>query len=158
MKSILIIGASYAGKSTTMREVCKRLKPTKVYRLFADKEELTKSKVESAQIDEIFNNTFIIEVKGKLILVVAGATTEQNITITILVNICVEIGIEISFALVSMRSFERREGFDTPTELKSKSEIILTEKIYRIKDEKFETTTEWNERIDKIVEKVKSNI
>lgn len=158
MKSILIIGASNAGKSTTMREVCKRLKPTKVYRLYADKTNLEQSKIELSNIDEIFNDTFVIEVKEKLVLVVAGAPTEQNIKITILIEICIKIKIDISFLLVSMRSFEKREGFDTPNELKAKSEIILTEKIYRIDDEKFESNIEWNKRIDKFVETLESNI
>ena len=62
MKSILIIGASDAGKSTTMREVCKRLKPIKVYRLYADKTNLENSRIELSGVDNIFNDTFIIEV------------------------------------------------------------------------------------------------
>lgn len=158
MKSILIIGARDAGKSTTMREICKRLNPTKVYRLYADKHNLENSRIELSEIDKIFNDTFIIEFQGKLILVVAGAPTEQNVKITILVDICIKIKINISFLLVSMRSFEKRRGFDTPNELKKRSEIILTEKIHRINDEKFETNSEWNERINKVVEKLKSNI
>lgn len=158
MKSILIIGASNAGKSTTIREVCKRLKPTKVYRLYADKVTLENSRIELSDIQKIFNDTFIIEVKGKLVLVVAGAPTEQNIKITILIEICIKIEIDITFLLVSMRSFEKREGFDTPNELKAKSEIILTEKIYRIDDDKFENNIEWNNRIDKIVNTLKTNI
>lgn len=158
MKSILIIGTSNAGKSTTIREVCKRLTPTKVYRLYADKNNFEKSTTELSEIKNIFNNTFIIEVNGKLVLVVAGAPTEQNIKITILIEICIKIKIDISFILVSMRSFERREGFDTPNELKKKSKILLTEKIYLIKDEKFEDNTEWNKRINKIVDTLKSNI
>ena len=69
MKSILIIGASNAGKSTTAREVCKRLKPTKVYKLKADKNDLIQSQINISTVDNIFNDTFIIEVKNKLILV-----------------------------------------------------------------------------------------
>ena len=158
MKSILIIGASNAGKSTTMREVCKRLNPTKVYRLYADKTNLENSRVELSEINKIFNDTFIIEINGKFVLVVAGAPTEQNIKITILIEICIKIRVEISFILTSMRSFEKRDGFDTPNELKRKSEIVLTEKIHRINDEKFENNIEWNKRIDNIVETLKMNI
>lgn len=158
MKSILIIGASDAGKSTTMREVCKRLNPTKVYRLFADKYILENSRIALSEVTNIFNDTFIIEVHGKSILVVAGAPTEQIITITILIEICIKIKIDISFALVSMRSYEKREGFDTPNELKAKSEVVLTEKIHRIGADKYMKDPEWIRRIDKIVEAIKVNI
>lgn len=158
MKSILIIGASNAGKSTTMREVCKRLKPTKVYRLYANKTNLEQSRIELSEIDKIFNDTFIIEVQGKLVLVVAGAPTEQNIRITVLIDICIKINIDISFLLVSKRLREIKVGFDTLNELQDRSKIVLTEKINRINDEQFETNIEWNRRIDKVVETLKSNI
>ena len=158
MKSILIIGASNAGKSTTIREVCRRLKPSKVYRLYADIENLENSRIDLSEVDKIFNDTFIVEYQGKFILVVAGATTEQNIQITTLIEICIKIKIYISFLLVSMRSFEKREGFDTPKELKNNSEIVLTEKIYRINDENFMNNNEWQKRIDKIVKTLESNI
>jgi|UPI00050A030B adenylate kinase family enzyme len=157
MKSILIIGASNAGKSTTAREVCKRLKPTKVYKLKADKNDLIQSQINISTVDNIFNDTFIIEVKNKLILVVSGAPTEQNIKITILIKICIEIGIDISFALVFMRSFEKRNGFSTQNELEKLSEIIYTEKIYRINGD-FENSEEWNKRVNKIVELINDNI
>jgi hypothetical protein len=158
MKSILIIGASNAGKSTTMREVCKKLSPSKVYRLYANKNNLEKSRIELSDVKKIFNDTFIIEIDGKFVLVVAGAPTEQKIKITILIEICIELKINISFILVSMRSFERSKNFDTPNELKKKSEIVLTEKIHIIKDEKFEDNIEWNKRINKIADTLKSNI
>lgn len=158
MKSILIIGASHAGKSTTMSEVCKRLIPSKVYKLVADKSNLENSQIEISEVDKIFNDTFIVEVQGKLILVVAGAPTEQGIRITILIEICIKINIEISFLVVSMRSFEKKDGFNTFRELSEKSELILTEKIHRIDAEKFKEDVTWNQRIDRIVESIKANI
>ena len=158
MKSVLIIGASHAGKSTTIREVCKRVNPTKVYRLHVDNNNLKNSQIELSEIDKIFNDTFIIEVQGKMIMVVAGAPTEQNIRITVLIEVCIQIGIDISFLLVSMRSFEKREGFDTPNELKNQSEIVLKEKIHKITDDNFINNIEWNQRIDKIVKIIKSSI
>lgn len=158
MKSILIIGASDAGKSTTMREVCKRLKPTKVFSLHINKEDYKKSELKESKVESIFNDTFIIEYNNKFILVVAGAPTEQRIKLTILIEICIELKIEISFMLISKRVYERLEGYNTVNEIKKKSEIILTEKIYRIKDSDFDKTTEWNNRIDKIVTLIKSNI
>lgn len=158
MKSILIIGASNEGKSTTIQEVCKRLKPTKVNRLYADKNNFEESRIELSEVTNIFNDTFIIEVNDKLVLVVAGAPTEQNIKITTLIQICIKIKINITFLIVSMRSFERKEGFDTQNELKNKSKIVLTERIYFIEDDKFQNNIEWNKRITKIVDTLKLNI
>lgn len=158
MKSILIIGTADAGKSTTMREVCRRLNPGRVYKLIPDINVLKKSKLADSDVEKIFNDTFIIEVKGKLILVVAGAPTEQRIRLKILIQICIEIEIEISFFLVSKRLTERIKGFETVTELSDKSEILLSKRIYRIGGEDFMNDKEWNERIDKIVSLIKSNI
>ncbi|MDR6459063.1 putative Fe-S cluster-containing radical SAM superfamily protein [Chryseobacterium vietnamense] len=153
MKSILIIGASNAGKSTTAQEVCRQLKPNKVFRLDISKEELN-----DAEIENIFNNTFIIEVNGKLILIVAGATTEQGVKITAIIDVCIKLKLDISFALVSMRSFERTEGFDTKNQLSSISEILLEERIYKINEADFRNSKEWKSRIEKIVRLIKANI
>jgi len=158
MKSILIIGTSDAGQSTTMREVCKRLNPDRVYRLRMDIQDYKKSSLKPAETDDIFNDTFVIEVAGHRILVVAGAPTEQEIRLTVLLDICAAIEVRLSFALVSMRSYERREGYDTPAELASRSEIVLTERICRVGDENFGTHTEWNARIDKIIKTLQSHL
>jgi len=152
MKSILIAGASDSGKSTTAQEVCKRLKPNKVYSL-----NIREEAIKEAEIENIFNNTFIIEVKGKLILVVAGATTEQGFLITVIIEVCMKLKLDISFALVSMRSFERSEGFDTKNQLASISEILLVERINRI-DGDYKTSKDWNNRIEKVVELINKNI
>lgn len=158
MNSILIIGESNAGKSSTMSAVCKKLKPSKVFRLIADTTNYQKSRLEEATVDEIFNNTFIIEVQGKFILVCAGAPTEQGILITVLIEICIKINIKISFSLVSMRSFEKKECFDTPKQLASKSDIILTERIYRINNDNYKKTSEWNNRIKNIANLTMENL
>lgn len=158
MKSILLIGTKDSGKSTTVREVCRRLNPTKVYKLSPNKENLENSSIKLSEIDEIYNNTFIIEVQGKWILVVAGAPTEQGIRITVIIEICIKIKIDISFAIVSMRSSERTEGFATETELENKSEIILKEWISKISGEEYMKSNEWVKRIDRLSDIVIMNI
>lgn len=158
MKSILVIGASSAGKSSTMSGVCKKLNPSKVYHLKINREDHYKSELIEANVDDIFNNTYVIEVNGKLILVCAGAPTEQNFTITIILEVCVKIGINIFFAIVSMRSFERKKDFNTLAELEKKSTILLSERIYRIADDDFKETDEWKNRIDKIVKIILENL
>lgn len=158
MKAIIIRGASNSGKSTTIREVCKRLKPTKIHQLQVDKDNLKNSQLIIEKVNNIFNNTFIIEVKGKYVLVVAGANTEQNIKISILIKVCVEIKIDISFFLVSIRSFEKKEDFNTLDELKKVSEIIKHQKIQKITGDDFDKSDEWNNRINQIVETIEANI
>ncbi|MCW3102422.1 MAG: hypothetical protein JWO09_862 [Bacteroidetes bacterium] len=153
MKYILITGTKDAGKSTTIDAVCKRLNPSVVQRLTADR---TFEKVDPT-ID-FLNGTYIIEIKGKIILVVAGAPTEQNIQITILIKICIELKIKIDFALVSKRTFERIENFDTVNELKNFGECLLEERINRVSEDNFEESEEWKSRIEKICKLVKTTL
>ncbi|WP_010181446.1 hypothetical protein [Aquimarina agarilytica] len=150
MKSIIIIGKSNEGKSTTVREICKNLKPTKIWKLDTNTSDYKKSKLKEAKVEDIFNNTFVIEVKGKLILICAGAPTEQIIRISVLIEICISIKLEIHFAIVSMRTSERREGFNTPLELEKYSSIVLKEKIKKVKGDEFEKSEEWKNRITKL--------
>lgn len=159
MKSILIIGKANEGKSSTIKEVCKMLNPTKVYKL-----NTTEKKLEIAEVDNICNGTFIIEVNEKLILVVAGAPPEQGIFLRDLIEICIEINIKISFLLVSKRTSERKEGFNTKKDLNDFSELIYSERINRIllvnKNDKdsYKQDLNWKNRINKIHELVLKNI
>jgi len=155
MNSIIIRGSKDAGKSTTIREVCKRLGPQKIYKLIISPS--FPSRIDDAKIEDIFNDTFVIEISGKSILICAGAPTEQNKPITLLIKICIELEIEISFALVAMRSFERLDDFDTPKELKDLGEIISTEWIRSIPGD-YQNTQEWNERISRVSHLVETNI
>lgn len=158
MDSILIKGAKDSGKSTTIQEVCKRLQPQVVRKLICDTKQPSQSTVINDSLSNIFNHAFIITVNNKNILVVAGAPTEQNITVTVLVQCCIAIGITIDFAIVNMRSFEKRNGFDTPAELRAFGTIVLQRKIYRIRNNNYQQTKEWNDRVDEIVNAVNNNI
>ena len=151
MKAIIIRGVQSAGKSTTIREVCKRLNPQSIYKLYnMDKKE---------KVDDICNSIYIIKVKEKDILVFAGSPTEIDTKISIAIDACIEIGIDISFAIVSRRYAERKVGFDTRKELKEKGfEVIHEELIHKIEQDNFEQTEEWNKRVDNIVNLVKQNL
>lgn len=154
MKVIIIRGATNKGKSTTIREVCKRLKPQGVYKL-----DISKKEKFEEYIDKIRNGIYLIEVKGKWILVFAGSPTEINIKISDAIDVCIEIGIAISLAIVSHRSIERKKGFCTINELQERGfEIIHEELIDIIKQDDFEQTEEWNQRVDNIVNKVNENL
>lgn len=147
MKYILLKGASHAGKSTTMDAVCKMLKPDHIQRLNP-----TAKTVEDIDgIYEMFNGSFILEVNGVIILVAAGATTEQGVTITMLVKIAIALKIRIDFAIVSMRSYETKDGFNTPTELNSLGECIGTFVVHKIRGDDFRNAEQWKTRVQGIV-------
>jgi len=159
VKYILIVGACDAGKSTTANAVCRKLNPNRILQLTPKWGDLVNSNF--VQVDNsviIENGTYIIEENGRLILISAGSPTEQNICISMLIEICKKLNLSIEFALVSMRSFEKKKGYDTRNELRKLGELLLEKKIYRIKHDKFEITDEWKTRIDSIVKLIKDNI
>ena len=159
MKSILIIGTKDGGKSTTITEVCKLLNPSNVYKL-----NTVEKKIETAKVNDIFNNTFIIEINGKFILIVAGAPTEQDIQLKFLIEICIEIGIKISFLLVAKRTSERKKDFDTKKDINDYSTLIHTEIITPVplinKNDvnSFKQDLNWKNRITKISKLILENI
>jgi hypothetical protein len=147
MKYILVSGASHAGKSTTMDAVCKMLKPDRIQRLNPD----TKTLEDIGGVHHMLNGSFLLEVNGSIILVAAGATTEQKITITLLVKIAIELKLRIDFAIVSMRSYEKKTGFNTPEELKSLGECIGSFTVNKISGEDFKNSQQWKARVQGIV-------
>lgn len=153
MKYILIAGAKESGKSTTIENVCKQIKPSRVWEL--DKDE--KVFIETAITTVIVNGTYIIEINGKIILVVAGSPTEQEITITILINIAISQGFNITIILVAMRLFEKMNGYDTPKELDHFAEEIDRIRIDKIIGD-YKNSPEWCNRIERIIAKIKANI
>ena len=99
MKYALIIGASGNGKSTTINEVCKNLKPTKAWELNSDS-----IFIEVKASVGKFNGTYLIEVNGIIILVAAGCPTEQDITITTLIEIAINQNFNINILIVAVRT------------------------------------------------------
>lgn len=157
MNSILIVGKRDEGKSTTIQKVCEELNPSEVLKLHVNRDNLGGNTIKSALVSDIANNSFIIKVKGKYILVSAGAPSEQKISITEQLEVCATIGIEISFLIVAKRHSERVKGINTSDELKKLGEIVLTERIIKI-DGDFRRTKEWNDRIKRIVDAVLNNL
>lgn len=153
MKYLLIVGTQSAGKSNTINAVCTQLNPSKVMRL---------NLVEKICIDvdiseELLNGTYIIEVAGKLILVVAGTPTEQETQITVIIQICVELTLKIDLAIVAMRTFERKPGFSTRAELEKLGVSISEEWIENL-GEHYKETDIWKERINRITKLIKENL
>jgi hypothetical protein len=152
IKSLIIRGSQNSGKSTTIQEVCKRLNPAKVYKLSFDKKILKESTV-----DSILNGTYIIHVEREILLVIAGAPTEQKKTIKMILELCIELQIEISFVLVARRYAEHK-GFDTTGELKQYTTLLKPIKIEKISGSNFIQDDEWLKRIAKIVKIISDNL
>lgn len=142
MEALVIKGRSSDGKSTTMRELCKALNPQKVMQVNLKEKILTKSVASDIQ-----NGTFIITVSGKDILISAGSPTEQGVKITRILEICKTLGYKIDFALVSMRTRERKQGFSTISELKKIASNVTVEPIKKISGSDFLHSSEWSKRI-----------
>lgn len=152
MKYVLIVGATENGKSTTISEVYKRLKPTKAWELNS-KQIFVEVKANVG----MFNGTYLIEVNGIIILVAAGSPTEQDITITDLLKLAIKLGFDIKLLIVAMRTFEKKSGFDTPKELEKIGVKVYLEKIFKIAGD-YKVNSDWNDRIDRIVSTIEMNM
>ena len=92
-------------------------------------------------------------------MIVAGAPTEQKITITIMLKFLAQIQVEIAFAIISVRSREVLAGFDTANELnKLGHECVLEEEVIRIDSDDYSVTTNWRDRVKRIVELINQNV
>ena len=147
MKYVLIIGKSSEGKSTAIDEVCRQLTPSVAWHLNSKKsfERLGPS-------HSFFVGTYLLEVDEKKILIVAGAPTEQNVTITEIIKISLEFVVMIDFAVVAMRTREIKEGFQTASELENFGECLLTEWIEKVDGVDFKNNPKWQSRIKKILD------
>lgn len=158
MNSLLIVGAKSAGKSTTIDAICHALNPSNV-KYLAPFNDIENARFENGNETTIMENgTYICEVDGKIILVSAGSPTEQDISISTLFEICKILDIQVDFAIVAMRSFEKKEGFDTRRELSSLGEKVFEKKIFRINQYEFRKTDEWKQRVVSFVKLIKENI
>lgn len=128
MEYIVLFGACSSGKSSTIGSIIEQLKPQNVYAIDLH----TKKKEHVDNSFKPHNGTYVVEVNGVLILVCAGAPTEQGYSISIIIE-TVQIIFEgkIVFAIVSKRLRER-EGYSTVNELRKISKCLHTEKIARI--------------------------
>lgn len=156
--SIVIENAKNSGKSTTIREVCKRLNPSEIYLLNLKERKLVPLDTidifeNHRKLGHRFNTTLVIKVANKYLLIVAGSPTEQGKTITELFTICNDLK-EISFILAAKRSYERKKEYETKEELRKLSTLIKVISFKRIKEVNFMKMPEWNDRIENIVKMI----
>lgn len=157
MKYILLKGKMDAGKSSTITAICQNFIISSCQRITLDAN--GKLKIENDTSNNFGNGTFIINVNGSNILIVAGAPTEQKITITLILIFIMELQIEILFAIISVRSREVLAGFDTVSELEKLGHVcILEEEISRIDIHNYTLTSIWQNRIKKISDLINKNL
>lgn len=150
MNYIIVKGSKNAGKSKTINEVCRRLKPDRIQKLFFKPTE--ESFIEEVNpATQLLNETYIISLKNKNILVVAGSPTGQRRNITVLVEAIRQKGIPVHFAIIAIRSLEKLSNFSTVKELTVYGNCIYETKIRRIPAHNYSETEEWNRRIEHLV-------
>ena len=146
MKYILIKGAKSAGKASTITEVCTRLKPDAVKRVyFSESGAVATENIQSPR--GIAQGTFIVTVRKKNILVVSASPTEQKKRITSIMESVLKLNIKPDFAIVSVCGLERLKDFSTYKELENYGKCIHETKIWRIPSYTFNLTDEWNKRV-----------
>jgi excinuclease UvrABC helicase subunit UvrB len=155
MKSVLILGKTGSGKTSTIEEVCRRLCPTEVYKLCFDTEgysEFAKGKYNAEKLD---HHTCIIDVRGKLILIIDKALDEKTMRLKSLLDFCTEINIDIAFLL---RSETLTEQISETDPLPDTIEILASVPIDKIPADDFINHQEWNNRVDSIAALIEENI
>jgi hypothetical protein len=155
--SVIVRGKKNSGKSTTIQEVCRKIyensKDAKLCRL-----DIWAEKICDCSIANITNGTYIVSVKEKNILIIAGAPTEQGKTVIELFDCCKKLGIPIAFILSAMRSREVLPKFDTINQIKKISTLLDVIVIDFVEEKEFKKSPEWQARIDKIVKLVTEHI
>lgn len=149
MKYIVIKGAKSSGKASTITEICTRLKPEAVKRVyFSESGTVATENIQSTA--KISQGTFIVTVRKKNILVVSASPTEQKKRITSIMESVLKLNIKPDFAIVSVCGLERLKDFSTFKELEKYGKCIYETKIWRIPSYTFNLTDEWNRRVSYI--------
>lgn len=146
MKYIVIKGAKSAGKAATISEVCTRLKPDSVKRIYiSESGSVAEEKIEPPS--KIPQGTFVVTVRKKNILIVSASPTEQKKRITTIMESVFKLNIKPDFAIVSVCGLEKMKDFSTFKELEKYGKCIYETKIWRIPSYTFNLTDEWNKRV-----------
>ena len=146
MKYIIVKGAKSSGKAETITEVCHRLKPESIKKIYFS--ESGSVAVESLPPTvKIPVGTYVVTVRKKNILIVSGSPTEQKKRITSIFNSVVKLNLKPDFAIVAMCGLEKLKDFATARELQEFGKCIHETKIWRIPSYSFNLTEEWNRRV-----------
>jgi len=156
MKYILIKGSRSSGKSATAKAICKRLNPTSVKRLCLD--DAGRTILTPSALHEVEKDNYILTVKKRRILVVAGAPTGQRKKITDIMKAVHEADVYPDLSIVAVRGVEKLQDFATTKELLEFGECIHEARIWRIPSNNFFHTEEWDTRISHLTTLTLKNI
>ena len=146
MKYIIIKGAKSSGKAETINEICHRLKPEAVKRVyFSESGSVAVENVQPAKKNPV--GTYIVTVRKKNILLVSGSPTEQKKRITSILESIFKLNYKPDFAIVAMCGLEKLKDFSTSKELEKYGKCIHETKIWRIPSYNYHMTEEWNKRV-----------
>ncbi len=145
MKYMIIKGAKSSGKSVTVKEICKRLKPQAIKKVCFD--EQGNPLIEPAIEEELDGSNYIATVKDKRVLMVAISPTEQKKRVTDILHAVKQLEIMPDFAIVSMCGLEKLKNFATAKELENFGHCVHETKIWRIPAHEYNSTDEWNKRV-----------
>ncbi len=146
MKYIIVKGGKSAGKAETINEVCRRLKPEQLCKVyFTEGGKIFVKKLSSTT--DLSDGTYIVTVRKKHILLVSSAPTQQRQRITTIIESVLDHNMNPVFAIVAMSGLEKLKNFATAKELEKFGKCIYETKIWRIPSHKFTLTEEWNKRV-----------
>ncbi|WP_294823371.1 hypothetical protein [uncultured Flavobacterium sp.] len=157
MKFILVKGSRWAGKTETIKEISKRLKPTAIRRIHISDTSPTLLTSIDPSIG-ISNGNYLLTVRDKCILVVTDSPTQQRTRITTIVEAAHKLNLKPSLALISINTIERLKNFDTSNELEKFGKCIHNVKIWRIPSIKYDLTEEWNKRVSYLLSIILHNL
>jgi hypothetical protein len=145
MKYMIIKGSKGSGRSATTKDICKRLNPSSIKELFIDDTAI--ATLRPVSIQDLEKGNYILKVRKRCVLVVAGAPTEQRKKITAILLAVHSLNIYPKIAIIAMSGIEKLKDFATAKELEKFGECIYETKIRRIPSHQFHKTEEWDARI-----------
>lgn len=145
MKYMIIKGAKSSGKSVTVKEICKRLKPISIKKIEFD--EAGNPVPVTTNGEELNGDNYLLTVKSKKVLVVPKAPTEQKMRITAILEGLKKLEVQPDFGIIAVSSLEKLKDFATAKELENFGQCVYETKIWRIPANEFSTTEEWNKRV-----------
>lgn len=157
MKYILIKGNKSSGKSATAKDICKRLNPSSIKQLSVD-ETNGSATLQPMVISDLEKGNYVLTVRKKCVLIVAGAPTEQRKKITSILDAAHSLGIYPEFAIIAMCGIEKLKDYSTAKELEKFGECVHETKIWRIPSNQFHKTEEWDSRISHLTSLTLTNI
>ncbi len=156
MKYIIIKGSKSSGKSATAKDICKRLNPSSIKEVCVDGTGI--ATLRPLGLADMEKGNYLLKVRKRCVLVVAGAPTGQRKKITSILQGVHSLNIYPELAIIVMCGIEKLKDFATAKELEKFGECIHEIKIWRIPSNQYYKTEEWETRISQLTTLTLKNI